>query len=507
MFPLLTQRPLLLADLTAPSPLGPWEYRGLFAPAGSRTFNSQVFKGLQVAGPKGTTTTVFIGTRWCNPYPEDTPPPPAVCPPTCVCKPPFRNTTSIWLPLHFDSDNSVAELKWVDQWTLPVGSAQLKTDDLQEPGDFLGGARDLIHDSERKLVLTVGSKGAFSVVDVANAQPVLVSTIAPSSIQDAHGLTFDFQRKWAFVASVATASVLCIDTSDAARLKVLSTIQNSTALYYSTHLSYEASRSALFVCSAGNGAEPGAAEPPPGHSISSIAVAADGTMTLLHRMTSWAPDAGGIPGKHLAYPVFTLLDPDRPLLYVSNDARCTVEVIDDRVRTLQPKKVGNYTSCDQIEYNSQTAYDPATKRLLTAAQHANSFAVFDLSNPGHPVLTSLLQDRNRTSCRYGGCTQAQVFAGATGVAFDSDRNLAFVASEYAKSFAVVDLSGSQGIAAKVVGVVRHDQLSGEAIQYDRERQRAFVVSRQASALLVVDVADRNEPKVIGVLSSKGGRAT
>lgn len=28
--------------LTAPSPLGPWTYRGLIAPAGSRTFNSQV---------------------------------------------------------------------------------------------------------------------------------------------------------------------------------------------------------------------------------------------------------------------------------------------------------------------------------------------------------------------------------------------------------------------------------------------------------------------------------
>lgn len=36
--------------LTAPSPLGPWTYQGLFAPEGSRTFNSQVFKGVQVPG-------------------------------------------------------------------------------------------------------------------------------------------------------------------------------------------------------------------------------------------------------------------------------------------------------------------------------------------------------------------------------------------------------------------------------------------------------------------------
>lgn len=103
--------------LTAPTPLGPWTYRGLIAPAGSRTFDSQVFKGLEVSGSRGT-TFVAITTRWCNPYPAHTPPPPAVCPPTCVCHPPFRNTTSIWLPLFFNADNSIAELKWVDNWTL-----------------------------------------------------------------------------------------------------------------------------------------------------------------------------------------------------------------------------------------------------------------------------------------------------------------------------------------------------------------------------------------------------
>ena len=137
--------------LTAPSPLGPWSYKGLFAPAGSRTYNSQVFKGLQVpgerfisgvtvsvlfhsdsllpcicTGSKGT-TNVFIGTRWCNPYPSVTPPPPAVCPPTCVCHPPFRNTTSIWLPLQFAADGSVATLKWQDTWDLDVASEAVST--------------------------------------------------------------------------------------------------------------------------------------------------------------------------------------------------------------------------------------------------------------------------------------------------------------------------------------------------------------------------------------------
>jgi hypothetical protein len=72
-------------------------------------------------------------------------------------------------------------------------------------------------------------------------------------------------------------------------------------------------------------------------------------------------------------------------------------------------------------------------------------------------------------------------------------------SEYAKTFIVVNLSS---IPVRVVGMVRHEELSGEAIQYDCRRHRAFVVSRQASALLVVDVADMLEPSVIGVLSSK-----
>lgn len=363
---------------------------------------------------------------------------------------------------------------------------------------FLGGARDLIYDSEHEVVLVVGTGGAFSVIDVSQTQPRLISTIAPSSIKDAHGLAYDYRRRRAFVASVATASVLSIDISNPQEPKILSTLHNSTWLYYSTHLSYDASRAVLFVCSAGNGEEvPRGTSSPPGHSISSVAVAEDGSMELLHRMTSWAPDSGGIPGKHFAYPVFSTIDPPRRLLYVSNDARCSVEVID--VSTVAPKKIGNYTDCNQIEYNSQTAYDPRTQRLFTAAQHANSFAVFDVSNPGQPKLLHLLQDRNRTSCRTGSCTEAQIFAGATGVAFDADRNLAFVVSEYAKTFIVVNLSS---IPVRVVGMVRHEELSGEAIQYDCRRHRAFVVSRQASALLVVDVADMLEPSVIGVLSSK-----
>merc|ERR1712178_237100 len=96
-----------------------------------------------------------------------------------------------------------------------------------------------------------------------------------------------------------------------------------------------------------------------------------------------------------AYPIYSVLDNERKLLYVSNDARCTVEVID--INSLAPKKISNFTSCPDIEYNSQSVYDSKRKILYTVAQHANSFAVIDIDDPTDPSLLSLLQDPDRSS--------------------------------------------------------------------------------------------------------------
>lgn len=54
--------------LTAKSPLGPWTYRGLFAPKGSLTFHSQVFRGFEVSRSNGAVQHVYVGLRWCH-YP------------------------------------------------------------------------------------------------------------------------------------------------------------------------------------------------------------------------------------------------------------------------------------------------------------------------------------------------------------------------------------------------------------------------------------------------------
>ena len=86
--------------ITAPTPLGPWTDKGLFIPKGSNTYNSQTWHILEVSGSKGT-TYVYIGDRWVN----------------------FKDGRQIWLPLEFNSDTSVAPMKWYDQWFLDTAGA------------------------------------------------------------------------------------------------------------------------------------------------------------------------------------------------------------------------------------------------------------------------------------------------------------------------------------------------------------------------------------------------
>ncbi len=98
--------------LTAPTPLGPWTYRGLFAPVGGRTFNSQTFQGLEIAGRKGT-AHVFIGHRWNCTQPN-------------LPNGGFSHATSIWLPLVFCADESLREMEWRNEWILDLdGGASL----------------------------------------------------------------------------------------------------------------------------------------------------------------------------------------------------------------------------------------------------------------------------------------------------------------------------------------------------------------------------------------------
>jgi hypothetical protein len=139
---------------------------------------------------------------------------------------------------------------------------------------FLEGVRDLVYDDELQLIFTAAIHGSVAAINVTvPSHPVLVGAISPSSVLDAHGLAYDPVRNRVFVASVSTATITCIDVSVPAMPTVLATVTNQTWLHYSTHLSFDAVRSALFVVSAGDGSdERNASEAAAGHSITSIVV-------------------------------------------------------------------------------------------------------------------------------------------------------------------------------------------------------------------------------------------
>jgi hypothetical protein len=80
--------------LTSKSIAGPWKNRGLIAPSGTKTYNSQTFHGFEVTGSKGS-VYVYVGERWNQ----------------------FSNGVSIFLPVIFDSDTTL-HLKWYDKWTI-----------------------------------------------------------------------------------------------------------------------------------------------------------------------------------------------------------------------------------------------------------------------------------------------------------------------------------------------------------------------------------------------------
>ena len=81
---------------------------------------------------------------------------------------------------------------------------------------------------------------------------------------------------------------------------------------------------------------------------------------------------------------------------------------------------------------------------------------------------------------------------------DYDRNLAYVASENSKSFAVIDVRHSR--EPRLIGEIRHPLLAGEGIKYDSVRNLAFVVCRSTATLAVVDVSAPAQPKVVSFLT-------
>ncbi len=83
---------------TAISLAGPWQDRGLFAPQGTLTWNSQTTFVLPVTGSE-TTTYLFLGDRWAHPRQNSA-------------------ATYVWQPLQFDADGRLSLPEFHQSWNL-----------------------------------------------------------------------------------------------------------------------------------------------------------------------------------------------------------------------------------------------------------------------------------------------------------------------------------------------------------------------------------------------------
>src|SRR5690349_17078567 len=92
---------------TASSPAGPWSAFANFAPAGTRTYDSQTSFLLPISGPAGT-TYVYVGDRWNS---GD-----------------LNSSVPVWLPITLTSTGTAA-LSWYPSWGLDTttGAVTLPT--------------------------------------------------------------------------------------------------------------------------------------------------------------------------------------------------------------------------------------------------------------------------------------------------------------------------------------------------------------------------------------------
>lgn len=152
--------------LTSTSLSGPWENKGLFAPVGTQTWDSQCGHIFDVQMDNGNVTSIYMGDRWS--YPEQK-----------------SSATYVWMPLQFDRDTLCLPDFW-DAWD-PATASSVQAEgtfksvhfDSEEPGntftwDFCIGEADLANrlairqfpgpDGGYAEVTIRGSKGSFSQV-------------------------------------------------------------------------------------------------------------------------------------------------------------------------------------------------------------------------------------------------------------------------------------------------------------------------------------------------------
>ena len=210
-----------------------------------------------------------------------------------------------------------------------------------------------------------------------------------------------------------------------------------------------------------------------------------------------------------AYPVYCVYDAARALLFASNDAE-PLEVVG--VSDAAQPVVGEVAAVPELAYVSQLALDAPSNLIIAASQKATPWRSSRGGRREPQILGSLTSD---------------ALDGATGVAYDAARRLAYVASEFAGTLSVVSVAdGSRHRRgrmrvwksttesqprhrADVASMAwsprrfprrsRTTRCAGEAVAFDAARRRVFVASRTSACLVEADVRDAAAPTVVAAL--------
>lgn len=161
--------------LSAPSPDGPWTYRGLFAPQGSCTWNSQCSFIFPLTLADGRTVPMYMGDRWSFPHQV-----------SCA--------SQMWMPLRHDAvDDSISLPDYWPAWNprtgecedLPVGREMAVELDSSVPGEeirlpFFCGAHERL-----AVIGTTDVDGGYAMLTIARPD----GTMAFSSLIDCYSPT------------------------------------------------------------------------------------------------------------------------------------------------------------------------------------------------------------------------------------------------------------------------------------------------------------------------------
>lgn len=168
--------------LTAPSPAGPWTNRGLFAPEGSCTYDSQCSFIFPLTLADGSTQPVYMGDRWSFPHQVSA-------------------ATQVWLPLKASGEKLSLPDEFWTSWDPKTGErAELTGEELavRFASNVAGASVEFPFDGARiSLYADVDLSGAYGTVEILDAEGNVVDShvvtfYGPAPVKDAIRYTSPF---------------------------------------------------------------------------------------------------------------------------------------------------------------------------------------------------------------------------------------------------------------------------------------------------------------------------